>query len=389
MALVAGEKGRAQSVDIRGARGPNAVTINGQYDPTDELCNDWPVYKKRGDPNKWLEFFDTSSKWYIKATTDKGRPRGWMRLTANPPKRPEECSTVCEVWDGSKWTSQPSVSIVTVKKRRDEDKRAGAERRAQGVPVDIRGAIGPSASSINGVYEVTSELCGGWPVYRKQNDPDKWLEYIVATNEWYVKPTADRGRAEGWMCLSSDPPQRPELSRGTCEVWDGDRWTLQSSVTVLTAACAFQSMLDVQIFFADESKNYAAKLATSLKKIVAGPIASTLQPEKVDEGINQLEALVTDIGSKLETLKDKKKRIAAEVGGGGSSPSSLASAKGSASGSGAAARHGAAARSAIAAAKSSKGGGRRATSAGVGGFHSSASKASSILDDICAVSQRR
>jgi hypothetical protein len=60
-----------------------------------------------------------------------------------------------------------------------------------------------------------------------------------------------------------------------------------------------------------------------------------------DEGINQLEALVTDIGSKLEILKDKKKRIAAEVGGGGSSPSSLASAKGSASGSGAAARHGA------------------------------------------------
>jgi hypothetical protein len=30
-------------------------------------------------------------------------------------------------------------------------------------------------------------------VYRKQGDPDKWLEYIVATNEWYVKPTADRG----------------------------------------------------------------------------------------------------------------------------------------------------------------------------------------------------
>ena len=66
-----------------------------------------------------------------------------------------------------------------------------------------------------------------------------WLEYIVATNEWYVKPTADKGKAEGWMCLASDPPTRPELSRGTCEVWDGDRWTLQSCVTVMTAACAF------------------------------------------------------------------------------------------------------------------------------------------------------
>lgn len=67
--------GAAVSIDIRGARGPNAVneinllmftltyltllcivkvTINGIYDPTDEICNDWPVYQKRGDANKVL-----------------------------------------------------------------------------------------------------------------------------------------------------------------------------------------------------------------------------------------------------------------------------------------------------------------------------------------------
>lgn len=325
---------KAVPVDIRGARGPNAVTINGIYEPTEEICNDWPVYRKRGDPNKWLEYFDTSSKWYIKATTDKGRPRGWMRLTASPPARPELCNSVCEVWDGSKWTSQSSVSIVTAKQRREEDRKAGAERRLQGVPVDIRGAVGPSASSINGVYEVTSELCGGWPVYRKQNDPDKWLEYIVATNEWYVKPTADRGRAEGWMCLSSDPPQRPELSRGTCEVWDGDRWTLQSSVTVLTAACAFSSMLDVQIFFAEESKAYAVKLANSLKKVIAGPLSSSIQPERIEEGSKQLDTLLGDLTDKLEVLKEKKKRQASEAGtGAGAKGSGSVSAPGSASGS--------------------------------------------------------
>lgn len=107
-----------------------------------------------------------------------------MRLTADPATRPELCKSICEVWDGNKWTSQPSVSIVTAKQRREEDKRAGAERLAQSVPVDIRGALGPSASSINGIYEPTNEVCGGWPVYRKHGDPDKWLEYIVATNEW-------------------------------------------------------------------------------------------------------------------------------------------------------------------------------------------------------------
>jgi len=92
-----------------------------------------------GDNTKWLEFFDASNKWYIKATPDKGKARGWMRLSSNPPSKPELCKAVCEVWDGSKWTSQSSVSLVTAKQRREEDKKLGAERRKESVPVDVRG----------------------------------------------------------------------------------------------------------------------------------------------------------------------------------------------------------------------------------------------------------
>jgi hypothetical protein len=295
------------AIDIRGAKGPNAVTINGVYEPTEEYCNNWPVYRKRGDTNKWLEFFDASSKWYIKATTDKGRARGWMRLTSSPACLPENCKATCEVWDGSKWTSQPSVSIITFKQRREEDRIAGAERRLQATPVDIRGAHGPSATSINGVYEPTNEVCGGWPVYRKQGDPDKWLEYIVATNEWYVKPTADRGRAEGWMCLASDPPTRPELSRGTCEVWDGDRWTLQSCVTVLTAACAFSGLLDVQIFCTEEAKHIQEKMNTTLKRAAAS--LKNINADKLEEGNKQLDAAMEDIVTELQNLKARKAMI--------------------------------------------------------------------------------
>lgn len=280
------------------------MTINGIYEPTDEICNGWPVYRKRGDQNKWLEFFVQSNKWYIKATSDKGRARGWMRLSADPPTRPELCKSICEVWDGNKWTSQPSVSIITAKQRREEDRKSGAERFAQSVPVDIRGAYGPSASSINGIYEPTGEVCGGWPVYRKQGDPDKWLEYIVATNEWYVKPTADRGRAEGWMCLASDPPTRPELSRGTCEVWDGDRWTIQTSVTVLTAVSGFESMLDVQIFCTKEAKVLQERLNASLKRAVA--LMPTLPEEKVDEGSRQLDSILVSLEEKLKKLNSQK-----------------------------------------------------------------------------------
>ena len=58
----------AVSIDIRGAKGLNQSTINGVYEPTDEVCSGWPVYRKRGDANKWLEFFIASNK-VIKCTS--------------------------------------------------------------------------------------------------------------------------------------------------------------------------------------------------------------------------------------------------------------------------------------------------------------------------------
>ena len=55
----------ATAIDIRGAKGPNAVTINGVYEPTEEMCSGWPVYRKRTDSNKWLEFFDANARAFM------------------------------------------------------------------------------------------------------------------------------------------------------------------------------------------------------------------------------------------------------------------------------------------------------------------------------------
>jgi hypothetical protein len=200
--------------------------------------------------------------------------------------------------------------------------RAGAERLAQSVPVDIRGSFGPSASSINGIYEPTNEVSGGWPVYRKQGDPDKWLEYIVATGEWYVKPTADRGRAEGWMCLAADPGCRPELCRGTCEVWDGERWTIQSTVTVLTASSGFESLLDVQIFCARELRGLQERLGNTMKRSLH--ILGTVSEERDRHGNLQLDQIIEDMDNQLKKLVETKAKeqssSSASMGGSGSHP---------------------------------------------------------------------
>lgn len=303
----------AVSIDIRGAKGPNAVTINGVYDPTDEICNDWPVYQKRGDPNKWLEFFNQSNKWYIKATNDKGKARGWMRLSSDPTTRPELCKATCEVWDGSKWTSQSSVSIVTARQRNEEDIKAGSIRRIRAVPVFINGATGPSGPCINGIYEPTDEICGGWPVYRKKDDNEKWLEYIVATNEWYVKPTTDKGKAEGWMCIASDPPTRPELSKGTCDVWDGERWTTQNTVAITVLPGYFHSMTDVQIFCNDEIKKLHEKFSVTLNRTI-NLVAPTVNSAdgRIEEGARQLTTINSEIDQRLSRLHAQKEVEAKE-----------------------------------------------------------------------------
>lgn len=291
----------AVAVDIRGARGPNAAVINGIYEPTDEISSGWPIYRKRGDAGKWLEYFVAANKWYIKATTDKGRAKVWLRLGSDPPTRPELSTGVCEVWDSERWVIQNSITIFTAKRRRDEDRRLGIERRASAVSVDIRGAVGPSATSINGIYDCTDEICGGWPVYQKRGDSEKWLEHHATTNEWYVKPTADRNRAEGWMCLGSDPPTRPELSRGLCEVWNGERWTRADSVTVLVASVAFKTPVDLDIYCLQEAKLLYERMKESIGKSFA--VLNVQQSEQIVEGNKLIDRQIEDIIEQIAKMK--------------------------------------------------------------------------------------
>lgn len=55
--------------------------------------------------------------------------------------------------------------------------------------VDITGAHG---EIINGVYHPTTEVACQLPVYRKQEDPDIWLEYSLETKCWGVRNTKNR-----------------------------------------------------------------------------------------------------------------------------------------------------------------------------------------------------
>ena len=64
-------------------------------------------------------------------------------------------------------------------------------RPARTGSVLIEGAIGLSALELNGVYEVTKEVCGGMSVFQKKTNKDRWLEYF--DYKWYVRLTSTQG----------------------------------------------------------------------------------------------------------------------------------------------------------------------------------------------------
>ena len=47
--------------------------------------------------------------------------------------------------------------------------------------------------AVNGVYEPTSKLSGGMPVYRKVGDGERWLWFYAPKSQWQVTRTANRG----------------------------------------------------------------------------------------------------------------------------------------------------------------------------------------------------
>jgi hypothetical protein len=57
----------------------------------------------------------------------------------------------------------------------------------------ISGATGIHAGAINGGYDRTDEMCGGYALYRKRCDPDICMEHCGGM--WEVKEVSDKGTA--------------------------------------------------------------------------------------------------------------------------------------------------------------------------------------------------
>ena len=101
-------------VRIEGATGVYAVRINGFYEPIEEMVGRASVYRKLGDADTWIEYCESGRKWFVKATSSRGKNTGYAYASMSPPKPLEECPLSCwKVQNGTNWVVQSSLTVST------------------------------------------------------------------------------------------------------------------------------------------------------------------------------------------------------------------------------------------------------------------------------------
>lgn len=128
-------------------------------------------------------------------------------------------------------TATRQSKITTKSKSSKSNKKqlsgnAKAEREAC-VSLDIRGSTGQYELRVNGRYDPTDELSGGWPVFRKRielvpgedeevdEDDNLILEFHAGLDEWMVKHVSSKGSHRSFVFAKCSPPRRPGETSNT------------------------------------------------------------------------------------------------------------------------------------------------------------------------------
>lgn len=182
---------RLQPIRVLGCSGERAHDINGIYDPTEEMHDGFCRYLKRGGQNNWIEYNAARGHWHIKKAESKGTVNAWA-YAVSPCVAPEAIDPLCvwHVYNGFEFPEQPELQVVRAYES-----------------IMVRGAVGTCAQQVNGIFDPTSEMCGGWVRYRKRGGQDSWIEYSEVRGQWHIKPVASKNTTNAWAYMVSHPLQ--------------------------------------------------------------------------------------------------------------------------------------------------------------------------------------
>ena len=174
---------------IGGATGKNASKVNGIYESRNEVYNGKLLFQKRGMPDLWLCFKASNRVWMVNSSVDNDTNIDIALCHCkdkhlDDPKR----ALAWKVREDSGWEDQANVKCLELLSS-----------------VVIGGATGTNASSVNGIYEPTSEVYNGKLLFKKREMSDIWLRFEESTRFWMVSSTTDKdAKNDVGFCHSSD-----------------------------------------------------------------------------------------------------------------------------------------------------------------------------------------
>lgn len=209
---------RLQCVRVSGCTGERARDINGVYEPTEEKFDGFCRYLKRGGQNNWMEYNAARGHWHIKKAESKGSVNAWAYCMSSIVAPPDRIGGSWHVYNGADFPEQSMLKVTTVYDS-----------------IMVQGAVGACSQPVNGIYDPTSEECGGWVRYRKRwARHDCWMEYNEARGQWHIKPAASKGTTNAWAYFSCRPVCAPDKHReAVWYMYDGSRFVKQENVVAV------------------------------------------------------------------------------------------------------------------------------------------------------------
>lgn len=205
---------------------PHPITVlggrdhmNGRFDPTSEVCGGFIRYKhERYD--LWLEYNDERQQWHIKPEVNKGTTLAWAYATFKCRGAPDSRPADWFSYTASTGFTQ-AVGMVIIKSC---------------VSIKISNAAGSVGNQVNGYYDPTEELCGGWVRYKKRGERENvWMEYFAEKGQWHVKPASSKMTTNAWAYATCKPAMAPTEVADCWKLYDGAKFVDYRDVVIENA----------------------------------------------------------------------------------------------------------------------------------------------------------
>jgi hypothetical protein len=175
-----------RQVTVRGVTGTLANRLNGDYDmfneeniPTTGTNIQYKLYRKRFDPDIWIEYNQEKECWQIKSTSSRGSKSCLAEKLPSNDSAILSNDTLWMVHDGhGNFVEQPTVKIFPIL----------SNIILFGLSSDHK-----LATKIHGKYIPTNEVNADHVVYMKHGDIDMCIEYNANRMRWQLKTSSARG----------------------------------------------------------------------------------------------------------------------------------------------------------------------------------------------------